>query len=168
MPDEPIDPPAPDAEPDSPPEGDDEQFDAERAKAKIAKANSEAAGLRKRMKDLEARAAKADEYEQAQKTESEKVAERIAAAEKAATEAERRALLAEVRAQRPELTPTQVARLNGDDIDALIADATELYGDPSEEPASPKRRPSELRPGAVPSADPEPDYDAIANAVRRW
>ena len=168
MADEPTEPPAPDDEPGAPPEGD-EPFDAERALAKIAKANSEAAGLRKRMKDLEARAAKADEYEQAQKSESEKVADRIAAAEKAATEAERRALLAEVRAQRPELTPTQVARLHGDDIDALLADATEVYGDPTEEPpAAPKRRPSELRPGAVPSVEPEPDYDAIADRVRRF
>ena len=169
MADEPTDPPAHDIEPGAPQEGDDEPFDAERAKAKIAKANSEAAGLRKRLKDLEARAAKADEYEQAQKSESEKVADRIAAAERQAAEAERRALLAEVRAQRPDLTPTQVARLQGDDIDALIADASEVYGEPAEgPPPAPKRRPSELRPGAVPDAEPEPDYDAIADRIRRF
>jgi len=57
MAEEHTDPPAPDDE-DAPPEG--EPFDVERAKAKIAKANSEAASLRKRLKELEARAAKAD------------------------------------------------------------------------------------------------------------
>lgn len=169
MADELTEPPTPDDEPAAPPEGDDEPFDAERAKAKIAKANSEAAGLRKRMKDLEARAAQADEYEQAQKSESEKIADRIAAAEQKANDAERRALLAEVRAERPDLSPTQVARLQGDDFDSLIADATEVYGDPSEgPPAFPKRRPSELRSGAVPGAEAEPDYDAIADRARRW
>jgi len=139
----------------------------ERAKAKIAKANSEAASLRKRLKELEARAAKADEYEQAQKSEAEKLADRIAVAEKVAADAERRAMLAEVRVQRPDLNATQVARLQGGDIEALVADAAEVYGEPVGSSA-PKRRPSELRPGAVNGAEPDPDFDAVVDRVRRW
>lgn len=165
MTEEHTDPPAPDDE-DAPPEG--EPFDVERAKAKIAKANSEAASLRKRLKELEARAAKADEYEQAQKSEAEKLADRIAVAEKAAADAERRAMLAEVRVQRPDLNATQVARLHGGDIEALVADAVEVYGEPVGSTSAPKRRPSELRPGAVNGAEPDPDFDAVVDRVRRW
>ena len=165
MAEEHTDPPAPDDE-DPSPEG--EPFDVERAKAKIAKANSEAASLRKRLKELEARAAKADEYEQAQKSEAEKLADRIAVAEKAAADAERRAMLAEVRVQRPDLNATQVARLQGGDIEALVADAVEVYGEPVGSTSAPKRRPSELRPGAVNGAEPDPDFDAVVDRVRRW
>lgn len=49
-----------------------EQFDPDRAKAKIAKANAEAKNLRERLKELEAKAAKYDEIETANKTELER------------------------------------------------------------------------------------------------
>ena len=134
----------------------------------IDKLRKEAAGYRTKAKELEPLAVKARELEDAQKTEAERVAERLAAAERAQADAERRALLAEVRAERPDLTATQVARLQGDSIDDLVADAAEVYGVvPEQAAAAPKRRPSELTPGAVPGAEPEPDFDAIVDKIRR-
>ena len=77
-------------------------------------------------------------------------------------------MLAEVRVQRPDLNATQVARLQGGDIEALVADAVEVYGEPVGSTSAPKRRPSELRPGAVNGAEPDPDFDAVVDRVRRW
>ncbi|MDX2837990.1 hypothetical protein PV377_03050 [Streptomyces ipomoeae] len=62
--------------------GDEEKpFDRKQAEAKIRKANSEAANLRKRLKELEPLARKAKEFEDAQKSEQERVNDRLAAAE---------------------------------------------------------------------------------------
>lgn len=65
-----------------------EAFDQERALAKINKANSEAKGLRARVKELEALEAKVREYEDSQKSEAEKIQARAELAEKRATSAE--------------------------------------------------------------------------------
>src|SRR5690348_17084897 len=51
---------------------------------------------KKAIRDLKARAAKLDEIEEAQKSEAEKAADRIAKAEKAAQDAEARALRREI------------------------------------------------------------------------
>ena len=77
--------------------GQEEPFDAERAQAKIRKANSEAENLRRRLKELEPLAAKAKELEDAQKTAEERAAERAEAAEKRAAAANARAVRAEVK-----------------------------------------------------------------------
>ena len=61
--------------------GEDKPFDRKQAEAKIRKANSEAANLRKRLKELEPLARKAKEFEDAQKSEQERLNERLAAAE---------------------------------------------------------------------------------------
>lgn len=102
-----------------------DEFDAERAKKKIAKANSEAAGLRQRLKELEPLAAKAKELEDANKTEAEKLTERTTAAEKTATDAQGELLRLRV-AMRKGLTENQAARLVGKTLEELEADADEL------------------------------------------
>lgn len=81
MPDAP-EPDAPPDAPEAPPDGDpprpedDGPFDEARARAKIAKSNSEAANLRKRLKDLEPLAKKAQELEDANKSDSQRLTER--------------------------------------------------------------------------------------------
>jgi hypothetical protein len=55
-------------------------FDRKQAEAKIRKANSEAANLRKRLKELEPLARKAKEFEDAQKSETERLTEQLQAA----------------------------------------------------------------------------------------
>lgn len=134
MPDEDITPEVDDAQPDAPPEGDEvdadkgaepQEFDAGRAKQKIAKANSEAANLRKRLRELEPLAAKAKELEDANKTEAEKLTDRATAAEKKATDAEGELMRLRVAIDKG-LTPKQAARLVGTTEEELEADADEL------------------------------------------
>ena len=180
MPDDPNpDAPEPQVDPDTPdpnpnpepppakkPWGDDADFDPDTAWKLIE-------NLRKERDDLRPLAKKAKELEDASKTEGERLAEQAAVAATRAEAAVRRALLAEARAERPSLTPAQVARLQGDTVDELLADAEELYG-PAESQATPKptRRPTErLTPGAVPGAAPEPsdeDLDAVVARSRRF
>ncbi len=61
--------------------GEEKPFDRKQAEAKIRKANSEAANLRKRLKELEPLAKKAKEIEDAQKSEQERLNDRLATAE---------------------------------------------------------------------------------------
>lgn len=163
--DTPPDAPKDDAKP-APPWGSDDEFNPEKAWKLIQ-------DLRKDKERLKPLADKAKELEDASKTEGERLAEQAAEAAARAEAAERRALLAEARAERPSLTPAQVARLQGDTVDELLADAEELYG-PIESQATPKptRRPKErLTPGAVPGAAPEPsddDLDAVVARARRF
>lgn len=94
-----------------------EEFDAERAKAKIAKQNSEARGLRNRVKELEAFEAKVREIEEAQKSEAQKIQER---AEKAERDAQ---------AARDELARERIARrykIDDDDLDLLGTGTEEM------------------------------------------
>lgn len=91
---EPVQPP--EGEPTDPPEP--EPFDAERAQAKIRKANSEAEGLRKRLREMEPLAKRAQELEDAQKSAEQRAAERADAAEQRAAAFQDRAVQAEVRA----------------------------------------------------------------------
>jgi hypothetical protein len=74
-----------------------DQFDAKRAQEKIRKANSEAAGLRKRLKELEPLAAKAKKLEDAQKTETERLQAELTEREKQIDQIRRRAVTSEVR-----------------------------------------------------------------------
>lgn len=102
-----------------------QQFDPEIAKAKIAKVNSEAAGLRKRLKELEPLALKAKELEDANKSDTEKLTERLTAAEKEAGTT--RAELMRLRVgMRKGLTEKQAARLVGATEEDMEADADEL------------------------------------------
>lgn len=165
----PNDPASEDPTPDPAPEPEPEPFDADRAKAKIAKANSEAANLRKRLKELEPLALKAKELEDASKSESEKLTERLTAAEKRAQEAELRALRVEVAAEHG-LTPAQARRLVGTTKEELDADAAELletFG--SRKPGAPSSRPRErLAGGTDPNDEPqETNPEKLAAMVSR-
>ncbi|MFE0974290.1 hypothetical protein ACIGKG_04870 [Streptomyces rochei] len=88
-------------EPESAPEAEgaeEEPFDRARAEAKIRKANSEAKSLRERLKELEPLAQKAKELEDAQKSEQERLAEQLKAAEERIASVQQRAVRSEVRA----------------------------------------------------------------------
>lgn len=110
-----------------------QQFDEERAKAKIAKANSEAASLRKRLKELEPLAAKARELEDANKSETEKLVEDRDTHKTRADSASAtlRKLTVALDAAPDGATLQQVRavakRLSGDTDEELAADAEELY-----------------------------------------
>ena len=136
--------------------GEEEAFDSERAKAKIAKVNAEAANLRKRLKELEPLAAKAKELEDAGKSETQREREAREAAEKRASDAEQRLLRMEV-AQAKGLTAAQAKRLVGTTAEELEADADELlesFGT-REAPPVPRRPREALRPGGAPESEPE-------------
>lgn len=164
------DPNAPDPEP----------FDEERAKAKIAKANQEAASLRKRAKEAEDKAnaleARLNELEGKDKSEIEKLTAKLAEYERKAQEAEQRALRAEVAASKG-LTPAQAKRLVGSTLEELEADADELLesfkpqegSDDGGNPPPTSGRPAEnLRGGTDPTQEPEiTDPAKLAEQVPR-
>ena len=131
-----------------------EKFDADRAMAKIRKANDEAKGLRSRVKELEAYEAKVREIEEAKKSESDKIQERAAKAEKDAQDA-RHELLVERIARRHHLDDDDMDLLGTGTEEQLEARAKkiaaknaaaagrEVTGPPSDKPVS------QLRPGAT-------------------
>ena len=171
---EPIEdaPEAPETEAGREPE--EEPFDAERAKAKIHKANSEAANLRRKLKELEPLAAKARELEDANKTELEKLTERVTAAEREAGETGLSAMRLEVALDKaPDgVSLAQIRklakRLSGSTREDLEADAEELFGDlvPASGGKPPTQRPKEaLKGGADPETEPEKDPADLAAAV---
>lgn len=129
---------------------DDEPFDPSRAKAKIAKANSEAENLRKRLKAAEDRLRDIDD---ANKSEDQKREERHAALEQRAQEAELRALRLEVAAEKG-LTTAQARRLVGATREELEADADDLLATfapkTAPAPAVPGRPREKLRGGGNP------------------
>lgn len=145
----------------------DEPFDASRAKEKIAKANREAQQLRERLKALEPLAQKAQEMEDAQKSESERVAEKLTAAEQRAQAAEARLMLAEV-AQEKGLTPAQAKRLVGTTREELLADADDYLASlpVSPEPPTSRTPVAALRPGALPNAAPPTLDQQIAELMK--
>lgn len=152
----------------------DEPFDADRAKAKIEKANREAAALRARLKEAEPLVAKARELEEAQKTAEQRAAEALAAAEKRAATAEAELIRAQVAAEKG-LTAAQAKRLVGTTRDELLADADEFLSlMPPAQPAQPaaaSRTPVEaLRPGALPNPGPLSldEQIAAANKAGDW
>lgn len=153
------DAPAPPAEPST------DQFKSEESKARVLADLKRERGQRQQLE------ARLKEFEDAQKSDSEKLTDRLTEAETRALTAERELMRLQV-ATAKGLTATQAKRLVGDTIEELENDADEILAAftpaASDQPAAPKRRPSELVPGAVPTAEPEPDYDAIADRVRRW
>lgn len=153
---------APEAETDE-----NEPFDESRARAKIAKANSEAKGLRSRVKELEAYEAKVRAIEESQKSEQQKLSERAEAAER------------ERESTRAELVRERVARrfsISDDDFDLLGSGTEEQITARAERIAAkdaaakalesvttvPRTdRPVEkLRPGATPVEVPLGEQDA--------
>lgn len=163
---EPIDPdtdpdtkPAPNTDPPAP-----SADDIAALKAALKKANDEAAASRRKLKELEDR----------DKTESERLAERAAEAEKRAAAAEAQALRLEVAAEKG-LTPAQVRRLVGTTREELVADADQLLADfaptRNEDPTPPPDgRPKErlLRGGGDPTEEPEEtDPRKLADLIPR-
>jgi len=126
-----------------------EGLDDSAIKSKIQKVNKEAQALRKRAKAAEDRLA---EIDAANKTDAEKAADRLADAEKKATEAQARADRLEVAAAKG-LTPSQAKRLQGSTVEELEADADELLADfkPADDgQGMPRRKPRELSSGNDP------------------
>lgn len=132
-----------------------EAFDAERAQEKIRKANSEAASLRKRLKEYEPIIVEAQKAKDAQKSETQKLQDRLQEAEQRAAEATSNAtrLFAAAEFNIPaDLIPL----LGTGDEDAIRANAKLLAeklkpAEPDPQPAN--TRPVEsLRPGAAPAA----------------
>ena len=109
-------------------EDDTEEFDPARAKAKIAKVNAEAKSLRERLRKAEEAERKLAEIEDANKSEVQKMQERLAAAEKAAAESNRQATLAKVAASK-KLPPSLADRLRGETVEEMEADADALLAD---------------------------------------
>lgn len=118
------------------PGGEAAEFDPARAQEKIKKANSEAANLRARLKELEPLAAKARELEESGRSEIEKVTQRVADAETRATKAEAESLRLSVAFDKG-LTPAQAKRLVGTSREELESDADEILRDFPVKPARP-------------------------------
>jgi DNA repair exonuclease SbcCD ATPase subunit len=112
---------------DSPEEttGAEETFDPDRAKAKIQKANSEAANLRRRVRELEAAEAKLRELEDATKSDGQRLVDERDQHKTRADKAEAELLRLTV-AMNKGLTVAQAKRLVGDSLEELEADADEL------------------------------------------
>lgn len=126
---EPITDAQPDASPEETPGTEpDQQFDADRAKEKIKKANQEAASLRARLKEIEPLAAKAKELEDAGRSELEKLTARAETAERERGELTTKAMRLEVAFEKG-LTPAQAKRLVGANREELEADAEEILRD---------------------------------------
>lgn len=142
-------------------------FDEARARAKIAKQNSENAALRARLKDAEPLAAKARELEEAQKSEAERVTERLTAAEERAQRAEAQLLLSEVAAEKG-LTAAQAKRLIGKTREELLADADDFLASlPAPPLPTVQRTPVEaLRPGSLPNPAPPSSDEQRAELMK--
>lgn len=161
--------PAPEAKkPDPKPQDDpEEEFDADRAKDKISKANREAKALRER---LEAAEKQLKDAADADKSELQKLTDRLTTAETKAQEAEARALRLEI-AHEKGLTPSQAKRLVGGTREELEADADELLeafkpAEPDKSENGKSRLPKEqLRPGASSDPTPEKTPEQIAEEV---
>jgi hypothetical protein len=143
-----------------------EDFKSEESKSRVL------ADLKREREQRQQLEARVKEFEDRDKSDSELLSEKLTAAEQRAATAEREALRLQV-AHAKGLTPAQAKRLVGDTLEELEADADEIVAafapaEPEQQSAAPKRRPSQLVPGAVPGAEPEPDYDAIADRARRW
>jgi chromosome segregation ATPase len=78
--------------------GEDKPFDRKKFEAELRKKNSEAANLRKRLKELEPLAKKAKEFEDAQKSETERLNDQLAAATEQIANTRKRLVEARVQA----------------------------------------------------------------------
>ncbi len=165
-PPEPGDKPNPDDKPEPKLNADADDLAAVRAALK--KANKEAEESRRKLKEIEDR----------DKSDGEKLTDRLTAAEKRAEAAEARALRLEVAASKG-LTPGQAKRLAGNTQEELEADADELLadfapaaaggGDDDEQKPRPISRPQErLRGGGAPAEEPEEtDPRKLADLIAR-
>jgi len=144
-------------------EVDETEFDPARARAALEKRNRENHNLRARLKELEPLAKKAQEADEAAKTEAQKAAEARAAAEKERDEA-RLALLKRDIAEEAGLPKSWADRLRGSTKDELEADAKELAENLSPQQTSarpvPALKSGALPPGTSASGSPSQAIDA--------
>ncbi len=125
----------------------------------LKKANEEAAATRIRLKELEDR----------DKSEGEKLTDKLTAAEQRAAEAEAKSLRLEVAAEKG-LTAAQARRLVGTTKEELEADADELLETfKPQEPAKGTRPTEKLRSGVTPEGPPDtrPDIRKIVESIPR-
>ncbi len=143
-------------QPDTPPAAKNPD-DVDAMKSALRKANKEAETARLKLKEIEDR----------DKTDSEKLTERLTTAEKRAIEAEHRAMRLEVAAGKG-LTPIQAKRLVGATQEELEADADELLATFVPNRPNVTGRPSPaLRGGGDPTEDvEETDPVKLAAAIR--
>lgn len=137
-----VDAPEPDPTPDEP-----EAFDAEKAREKIRKVNSEAASLRKRLADAEAQAKGSDDKDKTISTQ----------------EAEIIRLRVAVKHGLPEAL---VKRLSGSTEEEILKDAEELmelFGGPKKPPTQQPRE--ALRSPGDPTKPAEVDIDKLVERV---
>jgi len=155
-----ADNPKPDEPKPDDPKDDDPKPDGEleRMKAALRKANKEAEEHRRKLKELEDR----------DKSESEKLAERIAVAERRAAEAETNALRLQV------ANETGIAKaryLSGSTREELEASAAEYLADhPSAgngNGPAPTKPVEDLRGGGEPAEGPDPDIRKIVESIPR-
>ncbi|HET7388433.1 MAG TPA: hypothetical protein VFJ19_17405 [Nocardioidaceae bacterium] len=133
-----------------------DKVDLERFKAKISRANREAENLRKRLK----------EYEDRDKSDSEKLTEDRDSHKSRADKAESELARYKVAAAKG-LTPGQAKRLVGSTEDELAADADEMLaelGGTSTSTTKPKER---LRGGGEPDDEPEEDISKVVADIPR-
>lgn len=147
----PVEDVAPEA-PEAPQEGDTNpedwrnNFDPDKAQARITKLQSEAKNLRTRAKSAEEKAAGADEKDQAINT-------------------LQRELLQERVARKVGLPDALVERLRGDSEEELLADAQQLIGLVSA-PKNIRTKPTEVpRGGNDPEEEPAPDVKKLADDI---
>jgi len=117
--------------------------------------------------ELTSTKSKVKEFEDANKTEQERLTEKATTLETELTTAQANAIRFEIALDKG-LTKSQAKRLVGSTREELEADAEELLTDlgVDEDKPSPSRRPQErLRPGAAPDAEPEKSPAELAEAV---
>lgn len=182
--DPPADPADPPADPDSRPKDPDPAAtpwgDPEAAKAEIEKLRRENASWRTKYREAEPLVQKAKELEDASKSETEKLNERLTSSESRATTAEAASLRLEVALDKaPEGMPLAqlrklAKRLSGSTREELEADAEELFADfvpadPGNGGRPPSQKPTaRLRGGGDPTEGPdETDPHKLAALIPR-
>lgn len=149
-----------------------EPFDPERHAAALRKKNAENVSLKRQLQELKPLADKAKELEDANKSETEKLTERLTAAEKEAGSSKSELLRLRV-AMTKGLTLKQAGRLRGTTEEELEEDADELLEEigavKKEDTPRLKGKPKEqLRGGGDPDEEPEEtDPRKLAAAIRR-
>lgn len=146
--------------------GREDPWDPEVARRKIKRSNQEAANLRARLKELEPLAAKAREFEEASKSEQQKLTEALEAERSARTKAESTLLRYEVGAEKG-VPPTLMRFLSGNTREEVEEAADVLLKEMGNGRGKPPGPPPErITSGAASSADDDLDPLALYTRAR--
>lgn len=153
----------------APPWGSDEQFDPQRAWNLIQNLRTE---KQQAQTDRDTYKSKVTEFEDAGKTETERLSGDRDSWKGRAESAESKLMRLEVGLEKG-LTPGQAARLVGNTADELKADADAFLAELPQQTggqAPPSRRPTERMPsgGSDPETPPDEDPEKVAARVSRW